>query len=246
MATVFGGTIDAPTDGMIASPVVWRDHKGTDYRLSEMETSHLVNIVRLIVNEWAIRHGIEPVPIRNPLARLNLEDYRLEEYAEHTRMFCQEILYRLTKENLSPGYSRVWESVVEKVLEVLNHEHRLGLPSVQNFRQMLQAPQHADQSEAERKQKEESMEEVIDQEESNKITGESITISFGEEKFSPVQYHSFTFGGLFYRADVREGETPEQAFERGWKFLESCAIKQFKAKRDGFWQRYRESMSPTQ
>jgi hypothetical protein len=45
---------------------------------------------------------------------------------------------------------------------------------------------------------------------------------------------------------VREGETPEQAFERGWKFLESCAIKQFKAKRDGFWQRYRESMSPTQ
>ncbi len=115
-----------------------------------------------------------------------------------------------------------------------------------NFRQMLQAPQHAGQSEAERKQKEESMEEVIDQEESNKITGESITISFGEEKFSPVQYHSFTFGGLFYRADVREGETPEQAFERGWKFLESCAIKQFKAKRDGFWQRYRESMSPTQ
>ena len=139
MAAVFGGTIDTPTDEMIASPFVWRDHKGTDYRLSEMETSHLVNIVRLIVNEWAIRHGIEPVPIRNPLARLNLEDYRLEEYAEHTRMFCQEILYRLTKESLSPGYSRVWESVVEKVLEVLNHEHGLGLPSAQNFRQMLQA-----------------------------------------------------------------------------------------------------------
>ena len=66
MATVFGGTIDVPTDGMIASPFVWRDHKGADYRLSEMETSHLVNIVRLIVNEWAIRHEIEPVPIRNP------------------------------------------------------------------------------------------------------------------------------------------------------------------------------------
>jgi hypothetical protein len=111
---------------------------------------------------------------------------------------------------------------------------------------MLQAPQHAGQSEAEGKQKEGSMEEVIDQEEPGEITGESITISFGKETFSPVQYHSFTFGELFYRANVREGETPEQAFERGWKFLESCAIKQFKAKRDGFWQRYRESMSPTQ
>lgn len=74
MSTVFGGTIDAPTDEMIASPLVWRDHKGTDYRLSEMETSHLVNIVRLIVNEWAIRHEIEPVPIRNPRLRSETED----------------------------------------------------------------------------------------------------------------------------------------------------------------------------
>jgi hypothetical protein len=90
------------------------------------------------------------------------------------------------------------------------------------------------------------MEEVIDQEEPGEITGEQITISFSEERFAPVQYHSFAFGGLFYRTHVREGETPEQAFERGWEFLESCAIRQFKAKRDGFWQRYRESMSPTQ
>ena len=68
---------------------------------------------------------------------------------------------------------------------------------------------------------------------------ETITVSFGEERFAPVQYESFTFGGIYYKTQVREGETPDQAFDRAWNFVNECAKRQFVAKRDGFWDRHR-------
>lgn len=73
---------------------------------------------------------------------------------------------------------------------------------------------------------------------------ETITVAFGEEKFAPIQYESFSFGSIYYKTQVRPGETSEEAFDRAWKFVESCAKKQFIAKRDGFWERHQESMKP--
>lgn len=67
---------------------------------------------------------------------------------------------------------------------------------------------------------------------------ETITVAFGEERFAPVQYESFTFGGIYYKTTVRAGETPEQAFDRAWSFVEACAKRQYIAKRDGFWERH--------
>lgn len=103
------------------APIVWGDHKGILYKLHEMETSHLVNILRLIVNEWAKRCEIAPVPIRNPQAVLNLKAYRLEQFSGAAKMFCAELIRRLSNgDDLSPGYQVVWDRVVSKILELLN------------------------------------------------------------------------------------------------------------------------------
>ncbi len=84
----------------------------------------------------------------------------------------------------------------------------------------------------------------MNQEEGKQEEIETITVSFGEETFAPIQYQNFKFGSIYYKTQVRPGETPEEAFDRAWKFVESCAKKQFIAKRDGFWERHQESMKP--
>lgn len=50
---------------------IWTDHTGQRWRLSEMETSHLIFINRLVVNQWALALGLRPVPIKNPVAILD-------------------------------------------------------------------------------------------------------------------------------------------------------------------------------
>lgn len=54
----------------------------------------------------------------------------------------------------------------------------------------------------------------MENEEIKQSEPETITVAFGEERFAPVQYESFTFGGIYYKTQVRQGETPEQAFDR--------------------------------
>lgn len=78
----------------------------------------------------------------------------------------------------------------------------------------------------------------MENEEIKQFEPETITVAFGEERFAPVQYESFTFGGIYYKTQVRQGETPEQAFDRAWNFVNECAKKQYIAKRDGFWERH--------
>lgn len=57
----------------------------------------------------------------------------------------------------------------------------------------------------------------MENEEIKQSEPETITVAFGEERFAPVQYESFTFGGIYYK---------------------ECAKKQYIAKRDGFWERH--------
>jgi hypothetical protein len=109
-----------PINQLDQQAYIWSDYQGRKWQLAKMETSHLINILRLIVNEWAKRHGIDPVPIRNPLAVLNLQNYKLEQYAGHTRVFCEEVLRRLKTERLSTGYQVVWNRVIAKIFECLD------------------------------------------------------------------------------------------------------------------------------
>lgn len=64
--------------------------------------------------------------------------------------------------------------------------------------------------------------------------GTEITIAWGEETFSPVQYNSFRIGGHSIKVVVQPGETALDAFARGWAILEQAAQVMFDDKMAGF------------
>lgn len=67
--------------------------------------------------------------------------------------------------------------------------------------------------------------------------GSIITVIWGEETFSPVQYNSFRIGGHSVTVVVQDGETALDAWKRGWALLEEAAEIQFADKLKGFKER---------
>lgn len=113
---------DFDDDALDAEPPIWEDHTGKRWRLSQMETSHLVFINRLVVNEWAKAYGLRPVPIKNPVAMLNPDctPEHLIEIARRARLMAEEVLRRLDEgEQIDGGVRVVWERVVNKIQECL-------------------------------------------------------------------------------------------------------------------------------
>src|SRR5574344_334232 len=53
--------------------------------------------------------------------------------------------------------------------------------------------------------------------------GTQITVTWGEETFSPVQYNSFRIGGHSVTVVVQDGESALDAWKRGWALLEEAA-----------------------
>lgn len=67
--------------------------------------------------------------------------------------------------------------------------------------------------------------------------GTEITVTWGEETFSPVQYNSFRIGGHSITVLVNQNETALDAWKRGWALLERAAEIQFEDKLRGFKER---------
>lgn len=67
--------------------------------------------------------------------------------------------------------------------------------------------------------------------------GTEITVVWGEETISPVQYNSFRLGGHSIKVVVQPGETAHDAFLRGWAILEEAAEVMFQDKVKGFSER---------
>jgi hypothetical protein len=64
--------------------------------------------------------------------------------------------------------------------------------------------------------------------------GETVTVCYGEEKFSPKQYNNFTVGPHFRTTHVRPGETGQQARERAYEEVRAFAEIEFKQKARAF------------
>lgn len=73
---------------------------------------------------------------------------------------------------------------------------------------------------------------------------EELTVCYPEQSFAPIPYNTFKVGGIYYKTFVRENETPEQAFERAWAFLEAQARKQFSKVAHDFNERHLELTNP--
>lgn len=63
---------------------------------------------------------------------------------------------------------------------------------------------------------------------------DTVTATFGEEKFSPIQYQSFAVGPFFAKTKVKPGESLEQALGRAYEACRAAARLCYKEKRDEF------------
>lgn len=66
---------------------------------------------------------------------------------------------------------------------------------------------------------------------------ETITVTYGEEKYFPIVANGFTVGPYQYTTEIREDEAVEEAIKRAFKVLQKHADKMFTAKRNKFMER---------
>lgn len=55
------------------------------------------------------------------------------------------------------------------------------------------------------------------------IKGDSITVTWGVQTFSPVSYNSFSVGPFSITTVIKDDETSKQAYERAWAYLTKLA-----------------------
>lgn len=70
-------------------------------------------------------------------------------------------------------------------------------------------------------------------------TNYEITVTWGEETYSPIQYNSFRSGGVVLRSQVKPGETVEEAHERCMRHLRAMSAQQFEEQLRAFLDRVR-------
>lgn len=67
--------------------------------------------------------------------------------------------------------------------------------------------------------------------------GEEVTICYGIEKYSPVQYNSFEHGPFFVKVKVAPGETHLDAATRAWNAAATMAKATYVAKEQAYLER---------
>lgn len=72
------------------------------------------------------------------------------------------------------------------------------------------------------------------------MSGQMITVTWGEEVLQPIQYNGFRIGPITLSTPVKEGETVEQAYSRVWAMLAKLGERQFTDKLDTFKNHLRE------
>lgn len=70
--------------------------------------------------------------------------------------------------------------------------------------------------------------------------GEAVTVTFCEQLVTPCQFNQIRFGNITYTTHIRKGETPTDAYNRAWQFVENMARAQYKRATGVFWDAYKE------
>jgi len=63
---------------------------------------------------------------------------------------------------------------------------------------------------------------------------DEVTVNWGAEKISPIQYNTMDIGPFSMRTKVRPGETAEEAMARAYAACRNFAMSTFAGKRDAF------------
>jgi len=64
--------------------------------------------------------------------------------------------------------------------------------------------------------------------------GDKIIVTYGEQTFCPIQYHSFRVGPFTMETTIQPGEDEDAAFERCWLFLHRRARQAYREARRDF------------
>ena len=54
-----------------------------------------------------------------------------------------------------------------------------------------------------------------------------VTVTWAEQGFQPIQFNGFRFGPFTLSTVVQEGETPTQAMDRAYRYLNDFAKKRY-------------------
>ena len=72
------------------------------------------------------------------------------------------------------------------------------------------------------------------------VEGDEVTVCYGPDKYSPVQYNTFEHGPFFVKTKVRAGETVEDAGARAWNACLALAKGAYPGKKQEYLANLRE------
>lgn len=99
---------------MTKTPIVWRSSDKREWKVHEMSISHMINISRQIINQFANRLKITPIPIHTQVAAINFHAITWRSGTNYLQMFVREIANRLERgEELTSGYATIWKQMAE-------------------------------------------------------------------------------------------------------------------------------------
>lgn len=118
----------ARRSNITAENIIWVTAEKKRMKLSQMETSHLIYILRLVVNQWAEGLGLEPINrVAKPGYQLKSLDPKAFKgtrgisLAIRSRIFALEAIRRLDAgDKLDADATKAWVDVQMKIQECLS------------------------------------------------------------------------------------------------------------------------------
>ena len=99
---------------MAKTPIVWKSSDSREWKVHEMSISHMINISRQIINQFANKLKITPIPIQTQVATINFHAITWRSGTNYLQMFVREIANRLERgEELTSGYATIWKQMAE-------------------------------------------------------------------------------------------------------------------------------------
>lgn len=72
---------------------------------------------------------------------------------------------------------------------------------------------------------------------------DKISVTAGQETFSPIPYHSFTIGPVTIETTIADGETMEQAYERAYALAAKLLKSQYEPKLEEFFELQKQALN---
>lgn len=102
----------------------WSTYDRRHLCMKEISSEHAVNIARQIVNEACEQEGLEPIPVKSPLAEINFRQAPVDEWVLFCKIITDEVAERIQAGNpLSGAYARIYADVLMRIDALVKKEY---------------------------------------------------------------------------------------------------------------------------